>query len=74
MALYGLVQSAYLWFGDLKKTLEDFGLTQFKHDDALFYNTSCSLYITVYVDDIKAFCPDGQQFLYWKSIYSQNRS
>ena len=63
MALYGLVQSAYLWFGDLKATLEDFGLTQSKHDDALFYDTLRSLYITVYVDDIKAFCPDDTTIL-----------
>ena len=47
MAFYGLVQSAYLWFGDLKATLEDFGLFQSKHDNTLFYDTSRSLYITV---------------------------
>ena len=66
MALYGLVQSAYLWFGELKGTLKDFGLTQSKHDDALFYNTSRSLYITVYVDDIKVFCPDDATILLLK--------
>lgn len=65
MALYGLVQSAYLWFGDLKATLEDFGLSQSNHNDALFYDTSRSLYITVYVDHIKAFFVQMmQQFLH----------
>lgn len=44
MALYGLVQGAYLWFCDLKRTLEDFGLTQSKYDDALFYDTSKLVY------------------------------
>ena len=63
MALYRLVQSAYLWFGDLKATLEDFGLFQSKHDDALFYDTSCSLYITVYIDDIKVSCADDTTIL-----------
>ena len=63
IALYRLVQSAYLWFGNLKATLEDFGLSQSKHDDALFYDTLHSLYITVYVDDIKAFCADDATIL-----------
>ena len=58
MAFYGLVQSPYLWFRDLKATLENFGLSQSKHDDTLFYDTSRSLYITVYIDDIKVFCAD----------------
>ena len=59
MAFYGLVQSAYLWFGDLKPTLDDYGLIQSKHDNVLFYNTLRSLYITIYLDDIKAFYPDN---------------
>ena len=63
MALYRLVERAYLWFGDLKATLEDFGLSQVKHDDALFYNISRSLYITVYVDDIKVFYADDATIL-----------
>ena len=63
MALYGLVQSAYLWFEDLKATLEDFGLFQSKHDDVLFYDTLRSLYITVYVDDIRAFYADDATIL-----------
>ena len=48
IALHGLVQSAYLWFSDLKAILKDFGLFQSKHDDALFHDTSYSLYITVW--------------------------
>ena len=59
MAFNRLVQSAYLWFGDLKATLKDFGLSQSKYNDTLFYDIAHSLYITIYVDDIKAFCPDN---------------
>lgn len=36
-ALYGLVQSAYLWFEDLKATLLSMKLTQSNYDVALFY-------------------------------------
>ena len=57
-ALYGLVQSAYLWFTDIKGTFLSFGLTQSKHDDSLFFDTKRKLYVTVYVDDIKAYCRD----------------
>lgn len=67
MALYRLVQSAFLWFGDLKATLKDCDLSQSKHDDALFYDTRCSLYITIYIDDIKAFCPDDATILTLKT-------
>lgn len=56
-ALYGLVQSAYLWFEEIKGTLLAYGLIQSKHDDALFFNPKTELYVTVYVDDIKAFAP-----------------
>lgn len=58
MALYKLVYSTYLWFSDLKGILEDFGHTWLKYDDVLFYNTFQSLYITIYVDNIKAFYLD----------------
>lgn len=56
-ALYGLVQSAHLWFEEMKKTLLEYGLIQSKHDSALFYDTKTELYVTVYVDDIKAYAP-----------------
>lgn len=56
--LYGWVQSAYLWFEELKSTLLSQGLIQNKHDDALFFDPVRELYITVYVDDIKAFSPN----------------
>lgn len=54
-ALYGLVQSAHLWFEDVKSTLLSMGFVQSKHDDALFFNTERETYITV--DDIKVFAP-----------------
>lgn len=56
-ALYGLVQSAYLWFKEIKSTFLAMGLIQSKFDDALFYDPTRELYITIYVDDIKAFSP-----------------
>ena len=49
---------AYVWFSNLKASLEDFGLKELKYNDALFYNIMYSLYITIYNDNIKAFCPD----------------
>ena len=59
MALYGLVQSAYLWFEEFKEKLLLYGLVQSQHDDALFYDTARNLYVTVYVDDVKVFCPES---------------
>lgn len=60
LALYELVQSAHLWFDEIKDKLLIYGLVQSKHDEALFFNTRKSLYVTVYVDDIKAFAPTNQ--------------
>lgn len=57
MTLYSLVQSAYLWFEEFKEKLLLYGLLQSRHDDALFYDTARNLYVTVYVDDVKVFCP-----------------
>lgn len=54
---YGLVQSAYLWFEEIKGTLKQYGLIQSRHNDALFYNPATELYVNIYVDDIKAFAP-----------------
>ena len=72
MGLYRLVQSAYLWFDYLKATLKDFGLSQLKHDDALFYDPRHSLYIPIYVNNIKAFCPDNVTILTLKT-YLQSK-
>lgn len=43
IALYGPVQSAYLWFEEIKGTLKQYGLTQSRHDDALYYNPAAEL-------------------------------
>ncbi len=59
MALYGLVQSAYLWFEEFKEKLLLYGLVQLKHDDTLLYDTARNFYVTVYVDNVKAFCPES---------------
>jgi len=56
-ALYGLVQSAHLWFEDLKAKLLAHGLKQSKHDDALFYDSGKSLYVTTYSTTSRSFAP-----------------
>ncbi len=53
------MQSPHLWFDEIKRTLIAYGLVQSKHDEALFFDTKRSLYVTLYVDDIKGFAPDG---------------
>lgn len=68
MAFYGLVQSTYLWFGNWKKTLENFGFSQLKYDNASFYNTSWSLYIIIYIDNIKAFCLNNTIISYIEKV------
>ena len=56
-ALYSLVQSAHLWFKEMKETCLEYSLIQSKYDDALFFNPKTELYVTTYVDNIKAFPP-----------------
>lgn len=55
-ALYG----AHFWFNENKSTLLAYGLKQSKHDDALFFDSSTELYVTIYVDDIKVFAPTNE--------------
>jgi hypothetical protein len=58
--LYGLMQSAYLWFQKIKAKLLEYELTQSKHDEVLFFDQLRSLYVTVYVNDIKVFASINQ--------------
>ncbi len=37
-----------------------YGLTQSKHDEALFFDQKRRLYVTIYVNDIKVFAPTNQ--------------
>jgi hypothetical protein len=53
--LYELIQSAYLWFQEIKIKMLAYDLIQSKHDEALFFDQKRSLYVTVYVNDIKIF-------------------
>ncbi len=39
----------------------EYGLTQSKHDEALFFDQKRRLYVTIYVDDIKVFAPTNQE-------------
>jgi hypothetical protein len=58
--LYGLMQSAYLWFQEIKIKMLAFDLIQSKHDEALFFDQKRSLYVIVYVNDIKIFVSINQ--------------
>jgi hypothetical protein len=58
--LYGLVQSAYLWFQQIKAKMLAYGLIQSKHDEALFFDQKRSLYVIIYVNDIKVFASNDQ--------------
>ena len=55
-ALYGLRQSPRLFYNDLKRSLEEAGLTQCKYDPCLFQSFSDegkAFYVLCYVDDLK---------------------
>ena len=56
--LYGLKQSGNLWFDEATGTIKKIGLEQSKYDPALFFDRKKKLYITLYVDDFKAICPN----------------
>lgn len=74
MIHYGLVQSVYLCFSNQKAILKDFSFSQSKYNNILFYDTLCSLYIIVCVDNIKAFCINDATISRYKKIFSQNTS
>jgi hypothetical protein len=57
-SLYDLMQTSYLWFDEIKKTLITYDLAQSKHDEALFFKKE--LYVSLYVNDIKIFASDAQ--------------
>jgi hypothetical protein len=44
LELYDLVQSAYLWFQEIKIKMLAYGLIQSKHDEALFFDQKLSSY------------------------------
>jgi hypothetical protein len=58
--LYELVQSAYLWFQEIKIKMLAYDLIQSKHDEALFFDQERSLYVIVYVNDINVFVSINQ--------------
>jgi hypothetical protein len=55
LGLYELMQSAYLWFQEIKIKMLAYDLIQSKHDEALFFDQKRSLYVIVYVNNIKIF-------------------
>jgi hypothetical protein len=58
--LYELVQSVYLWFQEIKIKMLAYDLIQSKHEEALFFDQKRSLYVIVYVNDIKIFVSINQ--------------
>ncbi len=58
--LYELMQSAYFWFQEIKIKMLAYDLIQSKHDEALFSDQKRSLYVIVYVNDIKIFVSINQ--------------
>lgn len=54
-SLYGLKQSGVQWYNRLKYELLRLGLNPSTHDPCLFYkyNETDTLYLTVYIDDIR---------------------
>ena len=52
-ALYGLKESGYLWYEDVRKSLVDLGFTVSADDDCLFKKTDDTgvIFITIHVDD-----------------------
>jgi hypothetical protein len=58
--LHELMQSAYFWFQEIKIKMLAYDLIQSKHDKALFFNQKRSLYVTVYMNDIKIFVSINQ--------------
>jgi hypothetical protein len=60
LSLYDLVQSVYLWFQEIKIQMLAYNLIESKHDEALFFDQKRSLYVIVYVNDIKIFVSINQ--------------
>ena len=58
-ALYGLVQSAHIWFNLLSKEIKALGYTQLQTDNCTYYNSDKTTIIIIYVDDIAIIGPDN---------------
>lgn len=50
--MYGLRQSALLWYNDLKASLKDLGFEPIEADPCVFVNATSGSIIVVYVDDL----------------------
>ena len=49
-----------------------YGLIQLQHNNVFFYNTAQNLYVTVYVDNVKVFCPESSIINKLKVYHSKN--
>ena len=58
-ALYGLVQSANIWFNLLSKEIKSLGFKQLQADNCVYYNDEKDTIIITYVDDIAITGPDN---------------
>jgi hypothetical protein len=50
--MYGLRQSALLWYNDLKDSLKEIGFEPIEADPCVFVNSTTNAIIVVYVDDL----------------------
>jgi hypothetical protein len=50
--MYGLRQSALLWYNDLKASLRELGFSPIKADPCVFFNNTDFGIIVVYVDNL----------------------
>ena len=58
--LYGLKQSAKIWYDTLTKLLKQLGFTPSQWDAGLWMHPEKKVYLTLYVDDVKLIGPDEQ--------------
>ena len=56
--LYGLKQAGYEWYQELSEQLIKMGFIRSQLDEALYMNHEESTYVTLYVDDMRAYGPN----------------
>ena len=70
--LYGLKQSGNLWFDEAATTIIDkLGLEQSQYNPALFFDREKELYITLYVDNFKVYCPYDSTTEWFKTEFAK---
>ena len=57
--IYGLKQSGFKWYGRLTDTLYRSGFTKTDFDPCVFVHKEDNFYVSIYVDDIVTYGPEG---------------